>query len=162
MVTNKASKGMLKNSHAKRIWSVMRTPTGREVEYRIVNNNKKVAGGGSRPVIIFRNEAPALPVSAGCGADLSAGDSACTWLADWLAPVPKDWVHEGKVQMAVTHATLSPKSYFWGKRSGTGSSSASAAAVSSDPKRQRIVDRSTYHCCHGAGRGGDFYGSRPH
>lgn len=99
VVTSSAPKGLLKNSHGHGVWASAKTTDGGRVDYRIVNNNRKVSGAGLNPVIIFRGEPP--PTS-----QLVTHDG--PWSPGWLADVPDEWVEDGNVWLAVTHATLTP------------------------------------------------------
>ena len=63
------------------------------MQFRIIGNNQKVAGSGSRPIILF--QAPPYDAAAQLG-----------WEPDWLEPIPTHLVQDGFVVASVTHATL--------------------------------------------------------
>jgi len=113
VLTSQAPKGILRNSKASSVWSSGATLDGYRFDFRLVNNNHKVAGAGSKPVIVFREEPPKpsqmkLPE----GFDGAAGSGAFMdgWPDAWLTQCPNEWVVDGYVPMAVTHATLTPMS----------------------------------------------------
>lgn len=89
----------MKNSHGLGLWTRAKVAGGGIIWYRIANNNRKVSGSGQFPVIIFREEPPQ---------DFELVTRDGVTLAPELSPVPECWIIDGCVQLAVTHATLSP------------------------------------------------------